>query len=62
MMHDIQWPSTGITTSGDGTMLAFPDGDIAAGLEKRFRERVDVLLFGDTHEELICYYAEGSCS
>lgn len=56
MVHDIQWPSTGITTSGDGTMLAFPEGDIAARLEKRFGERVDVLLFGDTHEELICHY------
>ena len=56
MMHDIQWPSTGITTSGDGTMLTFPQGSVAARLEKRFRERVDVLLFGDTHEELICHY------
>ena len=57
MVHDIQWPSTGITTTGDGTMLNFPSGrDVAAQLEKRFRERVDVLLFGDTHEELICHY------
>lgn len=56
MVHDIQWPSTGITTSGDGTMLTFPKGNVAARLEKRFGERVDVLLFGDTHEELICHY------
>ena len=56
MVHDIQWPATGIYTGGDGTTLSFPGGDVAALLQKKFRQRVDVLLFGDTHEELICHY------
>ncbi len=56
MVHDIQWPSTGITTTGDGAALNFPEQDIGGLLEKKFRQPVDVVLFGDTHEELICHY------
>ena len=56
MVHDIQWPVTGITTTGDGAALNFPAQDVAGLLEKKFRQRLDVVLFGDTHEELICHY------
>ena len=54
MVHDIQWPTTGIATTPDGSGLEFPDGNLDELLEKKFGERVDVVLFGDTHEELIC--------
>jgi hypothetical protein len=56
MVHDIQWPTTGITTSPDGSTLVFPAGDIKELLTRKFRRPVAVVLFGDTHEELICQY------
>ena len=56
MVHDIQWPIAGITTSPDGTSLCFPNGDIRKLLDKKFGQPVDVVIFGDTHEELICSY------
>lgn len=56
MVHDIQWPTTGITTSPDGSSLVFPPGDIKELLTRKFRHPVAVVLFGDTHEELICQY------
>jgi len=56
MVHDIQWPTTGITTSPDGAALVFPAGDINELLAKKFGRPVTVVLFGDTHEELICHY------
>lgn len=56
MVHDIQWPTPGINTSPDGTALVFPDGSIAEHLVRKFGQAVDVVLFGDTHEELICHY------
>ena len=57
MMHDIQWPSTGISDERRRHDAGLPRRRRSrhAG-EERFRERVDVLLFGDTHEELICQY------
>ena len=54
MVHDIQWPTTGITTTPDGSGLVFPDGDVGELLAKKFGQPVNVVLFGDTHEELIC--------
>ena len=56
MVHDIQWPTTGINTSPDGSALVFPGGDIQDLLTKKFGQPVNVVLFGDTHEELICQY------
>ena len=55
MVHDIQWPTPGITTSPDGTSLRFPASGTRELLAKKFRQQVDVVVFGDTHEELICY-------
>ena len=58
MIHDIQWPGPKIATSGDGTGLALPDGQAAETLIRKFGQPVDVVLFGDTHEELICRWDE----
>ena len=55
MVHDIQWPTPGITTSRDGTSLQFPRSGTRELLAKKFGEQVNVVVFGDTHEELICY-------
>ena len=56
MVHDIQWPATGITTSPDGAALCFSEGPIEDILRRKFGQTVDIVVFGDTHEELICYY------
>lgn len=56
MVHDIQWPTPGITTSPDGSSLRFPPGPLGELLRRKFGQPVDVVLFGDTHEELICSY------
>jgi putative phosphoesterase len=56
MVHDIQWPGPGITTAPDGAALRFPDGSVKGILNRKFGQLVDVVVFGDTHEELICYY------
>ena len=54
MIHDIQWPGPKIATTGDGTGLVLPKGQAAETLASKFGERVDVALFGDTHEEVVC--------
>ena len=54
MIHDIQWPGPKIATTGDGTGLVLPIGEAAETLARKFGEPVDVALFGDTHEELVC--------
>ncbi|HZA24760.1 MAG TPA: metallophosphoesterase family protein [Dehalococcoidia bacterium] len=56
MVHDIQWPTPGIWTSPDGANLHFPQPSIKDLLSKKFGRTVGVVLFGDTHEELICHY------
>jgi uncharacterized protein len=56
MVHDIQWPNPGIATSPDGSSLCFPNGPVQELLRRKFGRPVDVVLFGDTHEELICSY------
>ena len=56
MTHDIQWPTPRIGTSPDGTGLVFPEGPASGLLARKFGEPVDVALFGDTHEELVCWY------
>ena len=54
MIHDIQWPGPKIATSGDGTELLLEEGKSAELLAAKFGRPVNVVLFGDTHEELIC--------
>ena len=54
MIHDIQWPGPKIATTGDGTGLLLPEGKAAETLAGKFGQPVDVVLFGDTHEELVC--------
>lgn len=53
MIHDIQWPGPKIATSGDATELIFPVGPIKDTLARKFGEPVDVVVFGDTHQELV---------
>ncbi len=53
MVHDIQWPGPKIPTTPDGAGLVLPDGNGREILARKFKEPVDVVLFGDTHEELI---------
>ena len=53
MIHDIQWPGPKIPTSPDGSELALPEGNGQEILARKFKEPVDVVLFGDTHEELV---------
>jgi len=55
MVHDIQWPTPGITTSPDGTTGATVSRLSRELLAKKFGEQVNVVVFGDTHEELICF-------
>ena len=54
MIHDIQWPGPKIATTGDGTGLVLPEGEATETLAKKFGQPVNVVLFGDTHEELVC--------
>ena len=56
MIHDIQWPGPRTATTGDGAGLVLPEGKAAETLARKFGEAVDVVLFGDTHEELLCHW------
>ena len=56
MTHDIQWPTPRIATSPDGAGLVFPQGRASDLLARKFGQPVDVVVFGDTHEELVCWY------
>jgi len=56
MVHDIQWPSPRVKTNGDATGLIFPQGSGRELLARKFGRPVDVVVFGDTHQELICHY------
>ena len=56
MVHDIQWPSPRIATTGDGSGPVLPEGQAGRLLTRKFGEPVDVALFGDTHEELVCHW------
>ncbi len=58
MIHDIQWPGPRIATNGDGTALVLPEGKASDLLTAKFSQPVDVVLFGDTHEELICWWGQ----
>jgi putative phosphoesterase len=56
MIHDIQWPGPKIPTSSDGSDLVFPEGNGLEIMARKFKEPVDVVLYGDTHEELVTYW------
>ena len=53
MVHDIQWPAPPIPTTPDGAGLVYPDHGLPELLTRKFGESVDVVAFGDTHEEMI---------
>jgi len=53
MVHDIQWPPPLIATTPDGTGLVWPDSGLGALLKRKFGGEVDVVVFGDTHEEMV---------
>ena len=56
MIHDIQWPGPKIPTSPDGTNLVFPNSNGQETMAKKFKEPVDVVLYGDTNEEIVTYW------
>ncbi len=56
MIHDIQWPGPRIATTSNGAGLVLPEGQATETLRGKFGQPVDVVLFGDTHEELICHW------
>ena len=56
MIHDIQWPGPKIPTNADGSNLIFPNSDGQGTMARKFKEPVDVVLYGDTHEEIITYW------
>ncbi len=56
MVHDIQWPGPKVSTTSDGSGLVFPAGQGREVLARKFGQDVDVVLFGDTHHELICEF------
>ena len=58
MIHDIQWPGPRIEPIGDGSVLSFPVGDPGEVMFKKFGQKVDVVIFGDTHHESIQRYGE----
>ena len=53
MVHDIQWPGPRVSTTADGSGLVFPQPGTRELLDRKFGQRVDVVLFGDTHRELV---------
>ena len=54
MIHDIQWPGPKIATTSDGSGLVLPQAQGKALLRRKFGQPVDVVLFGDTHHQLVC--------
>ena len=53
MIHDIQWPGPKIATSSDGSGLVLPASEGKELLRRKFGQPVDVVLFGDTHHQLV---------
>ncbi len=53
VVHDIQWPGPPIRF---GRTLEFPPGPVGELLRRKFGEPVDMVCFGDTHEEYIGWY------
>ena len=53
MVHDPWWPGPPVRFT---RTLEFPPGDISDLLRPKFGQPVDVVCFGDTHEEFIGWY------
>ena len=56
MIHDIQWPGPKIQTTPDGANLILPEADGREIMARKFKEPVDIVLYGDTHEEIVTYW------
>ena len=56
MIHDIQWPGPKIQTSPDGADLILPNANGREIMARKFKEPVDIVLYGDTHEEIVTYW------
>ncbi len=56
MVHDIQWPSPRISTTADGSGLVLPKGRGKQIFLRKFGQPVDIVVFGDTHHELVCNF------
>ena len=56
MIHDIQWPGPKIQTSPDGADLILPEANGRSIMARKFKEPVDIVLYGDTHEEIVTYW------
>ena len=56
MIHDIQWPGPKIQTSPDGADLILPEANGREIMARKFKEPVDIVLYGDTHEEIVTYW------
>ena len=56
MIHDIQWPGPKIHTSPDGADLILPEANGREIMARKFKEPVDIVLYGDTHEEIVTYW------
>ena len=54
MIHDIQWPGPKIATTSDGSGLVLPASEGKELLRRKFGQPVDIVLFGDTHHQLVC--------
>lgn len=56
MVHDIHWPGPPVTLGPGLTSLQMPEGLSAReAMERKFGRPVDVVLFGDTHEEAVLF-------
>lgn len=53
MVHDTQAPGPPVRFTHT---LEFPDGSVHELMERKFGQSVDVVCFGDTHEEYIGWY------
>lgn len=53
MVHDVGWPGPRVRFEDT---LGFPPGPVGELLERKFGQVVDVVCFGDTHEEFIGWY------
>lgn len=52
-VHDIQWPGPPVRVQHG---LMFPSGNVSELMERKFGQPVDMVCFGDTHEEHVGWY------
>ncbi|MBI4340177.1 MAG: metallophosphoesterase family protein [Chloroflexi bacterium] len=53
MVHDLRWPGPPILYNDT---LEFPPGPVQEALIRKFGQPVDIVCFGDVHEELLGWY------